>query len=153
MCIRDSLYSGIKTIFTVHNLKFQGIYPRSSCGDLLGLSDEHACSLGLVHEDTINYLRGALCCADKLTTVSPTYAEEDVYKRQCWKQGGLANERGCKIFKPAFVAHSRFTASAVRLRRTDRRAIRKRRQPRSRRRHSPLRRGHNGWRWEIYTLL
>ena len=72
----DPLYSGLKTIFTVHNLKFQGIYPRSSCGDLLGLSDEHACSLGLVHEDTINYLRGALCCADKLTTVSPTYAEE-----------------------------------------------------------------------------
>ena len=72
----DPLYSGIRTVFTIHNLKFQGIYPRSCCGDLLGLSDAQACALGLAYEDTINYMRGALCCADRLTTVSPTYAEE-----------------------------------------------------------------------------
>ena len=72
----DPAFAGIKTVFTIHNLKFQGIYDRICCGDLLGLSDDTACSLGLVQDNTINYMRGALCCADRLTTVSPTYADE-----------------------------------------------------------------------------
>jgi len=71
-----SRYDGIKTVFTVHNLKFQGIYPQWLTGEVLGLDSEQARHMGMFYDDTVNFLRGALCTSDVLTTVSPTYAEE-----------------------------------------------------------------------------
>lgn len=67
---------GIKTIFTVHNLKFQGIYSKMCVGDLLGFSESEAGYLGLLEGETVNYMRGAICMSDRITTVSQTYAEE-----------------------------------------------------------------------------
>lgn len=67
-------YRNIKTVFTVHNLKFQGWCARSAAADLLGLGDEEL--------DRIEYGGGAsamkagLMYANRLTTVSPTYAKE-----------------------------------------------------------------------------
>ena len=68
-------FDKIKTIFTVHNLKFQGIYPGSMLGDVLGL---HNCPAAaqLMYGDWVNYMQGALRYSDRLTTVSPTYAQE-----------------------------------------------------------------------------
>lgn len=72
-------YSGqlpnIKTVFTIHNLRFQGVCGEDFAGDVLGMSRERAAQLGLLGEN-VNFLRGALYCSDALTTVSPTYAEE-----------------------------------------------------------------------------
>ena len=69
-------YTGIKTVFTIHNLKFQGIFSMSYLGDMLGLHETPAAVEQLVQFDTVNYLRGALNYSDRLTTVSPTYADE-----------------------------------------------------------------------------
>lgn len=66
----------VKTVFTIHNLKFQGIYSKWCIGDLLGFSEDEAGYLGLLEGDTVNYMRGAICMADRITTVSPTYADE-----------------------------------------------------------------------------
>ena len=70
-------YDRIRTIFTIHNLKFQGICGEFNLGDLLAL---HECknAYDQLHwnYDCINFLQGALYYSDYVTTVSPTYAEE-----------------------------------------------------------------------------
>ena len=68
-------FDRIKTVFTVHNLKFQGIFPGTMLGDVLGLHDCPAAGQ-LMYGDAVNYMQGALRYSDRLTTVSPTYAEE-----------------------------------------------------------------------------
>lgn len=69
-------YRKIKTVFSVHNLKYQGVFPRDMLGNVLGLADSKAAVDQLSFGDAINYMQGALYYSDRLTTVSPTYAEE-----------------------------------------------------------------------------
>ena len=69
-------YSDIRTIFTVHNLKFQGMFSGYMIGDVLGFSQIEAENQGLVCGDAVNFMRSALSFADRITTVSPTYANE-----------------------------------------------------------------------------
>lgn len=68
-------FAKIKTVFTIHNLKFQGIFPGSILGDVLGLHDCPAAGQ-LMYGDCVNFMQGAVRYSDRLTTVSPTYAEE-----------------------------------------------------------------------------
>jgi starch synthase len=67
-------YEGIKTVFTIHNIQYQGIYGRELMGNVLGLPDTKA-SL-LEYSNAINLMKGGIECADMVTTVSPTYANE-----------------------------------------------------------------------------
>ncbi len=69
-------WAGIRTVFTIHNLRFQGYCPHHFAEDVLGLCDDATRRLGLEFGDQINFLRGALHTSDLLTTVSPTYANE-----------------------------------------------------------------------------
>ena len=70
-------YDNVKTVFTVHNVKFQGMYGDDVLTDILGLADVEAARNQLYCKpETINYMKGALCYSDMLTTVSPTYAQE-----------------------------------------------------------------------------
>ena len=69
-------YDRLKTVFSVHNLKFQGVFGGDVLGDILGLHESAAARGQLMTGDCINYLRGAACYSDRLLTVSPTYAEE-----------------------------------------------------------------------------
>ncbi|MBO4331482.1 MAG: glycogen synthase [Oscillospiraceae bacterium] len=65
-----------KTVLTIHNLRFQGACPQWVIGDMLGLeNDEEACS-ALRWHDGANFLKAGIVCADRVTTVSPSYAEE-----------------------------------------------------------------------------
>ncbi|MBO4795694.1 MAG: glycogen synthase GlgA [Clostridia bacterium] len=67
-------YCGIKTVFTIHNIQYQGIYDKAILGDVFDIpnSDEAA----LEYDGCINLMKGAIVCADRITTVSPTYAKE-----------------------------------------------------------------------------
>ena len=65
-----------KSVFTIHNLKFQGVIPSFDAGDLLALSYDECSQLGLTHKNTLNFMRGGISSADYITTVSPTYANE-----------------------------------------------------------------------------
>ncbi len=69
-------YQKIGTVFSVHNLKYQGIFPSSVLGDVLGLAGSKPAADQLAFRDAVNYMQGALYYSDRLTTVSPTYAEE-----------------------------------------------------------------------------
>lgn len=66
--------AGMKTIFTIHNLKYQGVMPLDTFYDFFNLDPEHIG--GLEWNGMLNSLKSALFHADKITTVSPTYAEE-----------------------------------------------------------------------------
>ena len=73
---KNKLYKDIKTVFSIHNLRYQGIFPKEIMGDLLHLTDEYFHMDKLEFFDRVNYLKGGIVFADKLTTVSQTYAEE-----------------------------------------------------------------------------
>jgi len=67
-------YCGMKTVFTIHNIEYQGKYDFAILGDVFDLdeSDRNTMEYG----DCINLMKGAVQCADAVTTVSPRYAEE-----------------------------------------------------------------------------
>ncbi|MFD0694736.1 glycogen synthase GlgA [Paenibacillus sp. GCM10027628] len=69
-------FSGIKTITTIHNLKYQGVFSQPLLKDLFGLSDDHFTGLALELHGGASFLKGGLLYADRITTVSQTYAEE-----------------------------------------------------------------------------
>jgi starch synthase len=69
-------YAHIKTVFTIHNLQFQGIMPRWALQDLFSLNDKYFNIEELEFYGHINFMKGALVAADKITTVSPTYMNE-----------------------------------------------------------------------------
>ncbi len=69
-------YRGIKTVFTIHNIEYQGRFGREIVTNVLGISDTEFQNGFLEHSGDVNLMKAALFCADRLTTVSPTYAEE-----------------------------------------------------------------------------
>src|SRR5690625_3879008 len=66
----------IRTVLTIHNLMFQGIYDQYVLSDLFGIGYDAFHDHGLKYYDEVNYLKGGIYYADLVTTVSPTYANE-----------------------------------------------------------------------------
>ena len=64
----------MKTVFTIHNIKYQGLMPLGTFDDFFNLSLEHIG--GFEWNGMLNCLKSGLFHADKITTVSPSYAEE-----------------------------------------------------------------------------
>ena len=69
-------YAGIKTVFTIHNLQYQGIFGIREVQDVLGLGDSLWTDDKLECFGCANFMKAALVYADMITTVSPSYAEE-----------------------------------------------------------------------------
>lgn len=67
-------YERIKTVFTIHNIEYQGQYSFHLLGDVFELdaSARHT----VEYDGCINLMKGAIACANKVTTVSARYAEE-----------------------------------------------------------------------------
>ena len=86
-------YGLIKTMFTIHNLQFQGIFPKEVLSDLLGLDNQVFRPNTLEFFGNVNFMKGALVAADKITTVSPTYKEEIQTPVFGEKLDGLLRER------------------------------------------------------------
>ena len=70
------LYRNIKTVFTIHNLKFQGVFPIGEIENLLSLGDWAYTSANLEFFGMCSFMKGGLVFADEITTDSHTYAEE-----------------------------------------------------------------------------
>lgn len=71
------LYDRVKTVFTIHNVAFQGQFSDTVMEDILGVAHIPAAASQLRCDAcSINYMLGALRYADAITTVSPTYANE-----------------------------------------------------------------------------
>jgi starch synthase len=85
-------FGQIRTVFTIHNLQFQGIFPKEVLGDLLGIESQFSFK-HLEFYGNINFMKGALVAADKITTVSPTYKEEIQTAEYGEKLEGLLKKR------------------------------------------------------------
>lgn len=72
----ESYYSGIKTVFSIHNLKFQGRFILPAVMDITGLPEQIFTADKLESYGEANYLKGGVVYADMVTTVSRTYAKE-----------------------------------------------------------------------------
>ncbi len=100
---------GIKTVFTIHNIEYQGRYGMHSLGDIFDIGYEDA---GIMeYSGDVNLLKGAVVCADRVTTVSPSYAKElsDPYfaygleyiiRDSAHKMSGIINGLDVDYFNP-----------------------------------------------------
>ena len=70
------LYRNIKTVFTIHNLRYQGVFPIHEIEEYLSLGDWAYDNAHLEFYGQCSFMKGGLVFADKITTVSPTYAQE-----------------------------------------------------------------------------
>lgn len=106
---KDPFYSSIKTLFTIHNIQYQGQYGKEILSEVLGLPPEYE-SL-VAYGDGVNLMKGAIECADCVSTVSPTYAEEimtpwfshgldSILKERSWKLHGIINGIDTEVYDP-----------------------------------------------------
>jgi starch synthase len=71
----DPTFFGVKTVLTIHNLGYQGIFPAAALGDL-GLDRSLFHPGGLEFYGNVSFLKAGIVWSDAITTVSPTYAKE-----------------------------------------------------------------------------
>lgn len=105
-------FSQIRTILTIHNIEFQGQYDRSILHDLFGVGCERYDDGTIRFNDCVNFMKAGILYADRVTTVSPSYAEEiktpefgsglDVILRmESGKLSGILNGIDYEAFDPA----------------------------------------------------
>ncbi|MBQ7095921.1 MAG: glycogen synthase GlgA [Clostridia bacterium] len=103
-------YGNIRTVYTIHNIEFQGKYDPYILGNVFGL-DEQAKPL-LFYGDCLNLMKGAIECSDRVTTVSPRYAQEilsppkscgleHILNARSYKLHGILNGIDTDLFDPA----------------------------------------------------
>lgn len=107
------LYDRVKTVFSIHNVAFQGQFSDTVMEDILGVAHIPAAATQLRCDAcSINYMLGALHYADAITTVSPTYASEiqtpefgegldGVLRERSYALQGILNGIDVAAFDPA----------------------------------------------------
>ena len=96
--VQDSFYQGIKTVFTIHNLRYQGIYSMDIVADFFSLNQSFFTDDRLEFHGCANLLKGGIVYSDYVTTVSPTYAEEIKTPMGGEKLNGLLSARSGSLF-------------------------------------------------------
>ena len=71
---QDARFKNLRTVFTVHNIEYQGKYSAGILGDVFGIAP--AFQSILEYDGLINLMKGAIQCCDRVTTVSESYANE-----------------------------------------------------------------------------
>jgi starch synthase len=113
------VFASIQTVFTIHNLQFQGIFPRSILYELLNLNDYYFTSNQLEFHGDVNFMKAALVSSDKITTVSPSYRNEiqlpyygekldGLLRKRADDLVGIVNGIDDKLYGPAsdsFISH------------------------------------------------
>lgn len=107
----DELYSKIKSVFTIHNLKYQGVFPKEILSELLNLNDGYNSDDALKFYDAVSFMKGGIVFADAVTTVSETYAKEiqtpfygegldGLLRSQAGKLYGIVNGIDYELYDP-----------------------------------------------------
>lgn len=106
----DEWYSGIKTVFTIHNIQYQGKYGLEVVEDIVGIPND---KISVIEFDgCANFMKGAIETANRVTTVSPTYAIEimdpwyahnldPILRERSWKVSGILNGIDVDNYNPA----------------------------------------------------
>lgn len=93
----DLFYYEMRTVFTIHNLLYQGVFPYEVLGELLELGNRYFTMNGLEYYGNVNYMKGGIVYSDHVTTVSPTYANEIQTAHFGYGLEGLLHSLGPKL--------------------------------------------------------
>lgn len=104
-------YDNIKTVFTIHNIQYQGRYGREILEYVLGIDDAHFRSGFVAMDGDVNLMKAAIVASTAVTTVSPTYAGEiqtefygyrldSVLRMNSYKLHGILNGIDMDAFNP-----------------------------------------------------
>ena len=111
-CVRWPEIRSIKTVFTIHNIEYQGRYGKETLEDLFGLAPGWFADGTIAMDGDVNLLKGALMTCDAITAVSPTYAQElryaffahgmeSVMQRNAGKVRGVLNGIDMERYDPS----------------------------------------------------
>lgn len=94
----SSIHNKIRTVLTIHNLKYQGVFEKGMLQELLNLGEDYFKEDRLKFYDSISFLKGGIVFADAINTVSLTYAEE--IKTEAYGEGleGLLSSRSSDLY-------------------------------------------------------
>lgn len=104
-------YQGIRTVLTIHNLEFQGQFSDGMLGDLFGVGYQRYEDGTLRWNDCLNWMKAGILYADRVTTVSPSYAEEiktaqfgcgldQILRMESGKVVGIVNGIDADLYNP-----------------------------------------------------
>ena len=91
-------YADIRTMYTIHNLQYQGIFGIKEVQDVLGLGDDLFTSDKLECYGCANFMKAGLVYSDVITTVSPSYAEEITTAYYGERMDGLIRARRDSLY-------------------------------------------------------
>ena len=86
-----------KSVFTIHNIEYQGRYGAQVLGDVIGLNDSYFNEGMLAYFGDVNLMKGAIMASNFVTTVSPTYAKELQTPFYAKGMDGVINQQSAKI--------------------------------------------------------
>lgn len=103
-------FENIKTVFTIHNIQYQGKYGDELLNDVLGIDDYHKNLI--LYDGLVNFVKAGIECANVVTTVSPSYAKEildpwyshgldQILNQRSWKLCGILNGIDTDGYNPA----------------------------------------------------
>ncbi len=93
----DPLCRKIKTVFSIHNILYQGNFPREILEDLLELDESYFTVSALEFYGQVSFLKGGLVFSDYLTTVSPSYAQEIQQPGYGYGMEGILQQRSAQL--------------------------------------------------------
>ena len=107
--VHDPFYTDIKTVFTIHNIQYQGVYGKELIDNVIGLDYSHKNLIE--YDDTVNFAKAAIECANAVSTVSPSYAKEildpwyshgldTILKERSFKLRGILNGIDVENYNP-----------------------------------------------------
>lgn len=105
----DEKFRKIKTVFSIHNIEYQGVFGMNTYTDLFGFSD--SIKQYVEFDGAVNLMKGAIEMTDVVSTVSPTYAEEiknsyyahgleNIINRNAYKLCGILNGIDTDYYNP-----------------------------------------------------
>ena len=117
-------YQNIRTVFTIHNIEYQGYYSKDILNDIFALGND---SLNILeYNGCLNLMKGAIVCADIVSTVSPRYADEIrtqdyshglhyIINQNSHKLRGILNGIDYEYYNPENdnVIHAKYSANDV----------------------------------------
>lgn len=108
----DERYSNIKTMYTIHNLQYQGVFSNKNAEDTLSIPRWYLDDGHIEYYGGVNFMKAGIVYSDKVSTVSPTYANEiqtkyygedldGLIKSNAYKLKGIVNGIDYEINNPA----------------------------------------------------
>lgn len=92
----DKRLSGIKTVYTIHNVEYQGIFDRAILGDVFGIGADGLDILDF--KGNLNLMKGGIVASDIITTVSPNYSYELAFDFFSFGLSEVINENRGKLY-------------------------------------------------------